>query len=78
MTFEELVRYAMEMLAPIEATEEDFRRILEPLIPPKKEDDTKQIEKTLRQLLGSFKTNGELFENGLREILRNKKLKEKN
>jgi len=69
MTFEELVAYAREMLSVPHVTEEELRRVLQPLIPEQTDDDM-VIEEALRGLLVGFKSDKELVEEGLRKILK--------
>jgi hypothetical protein len=71
MTFEELVAYAHEMLSVEHATEEDFQRILEPVLDLKQESEKDALVE-LRRLLIGFKSEKELFRNGLRKILKEK------
>jgi hypothetical protein len=80
MTFEELVAYAHNMLQPLKATEEELKRILQPVLQllPKNERQKEELQ-ALRELLASLKFERESVEDSLRKILQNVKVnKEKN
>jgi hypothetical protein len=77
MTFEELVAYAHNMLQPLKVTEEELKRILQPVLQllPKNERQKEELQ-ALRELLASLKFERESVEDSLRKILQN--VKEKN
>jgi len=80
MTFEELVAYAHNMLQPLKVTEEELKRILQPVLQllPKNERQKEELQ-ALRELLASLKFERESVEDSLRKILQNVKVnKEKN